>query len=82
MTDEVSAVLAAMDKKQQSAIPGGRDSDSHEGQSLGITVLANQDPVNQRLSSIVRSQFTTKFCLGTQIKIKNGTQWDLHNWRY
>ncbi len=48
-----SAMLAAMDKKQQSAIPGERDSGSHEGRSLGIFwILANRDPINQRLSSI------------------------------
>lgn len=65
VTDEVSAVLAAMDKKQQAQFLANVTQIVMKGRSLGIFwILANQDPSTNVFPQAIRSQFTTKILLG------------------
>lgn len=65
VTDEVSAVLAAMDKKQQAQFLANVTQIVMKGRSLGIFwILANQDPSTNVFPQSIRSQFTTKILLG------------------
>ena len=65
VTDEVSAVLAAMDKKQQTQFLANVTQIVMKGRSLGIFwILANQDPSTNVFPQSIRSQFTTKILLG------------------
>ncbi len=65
MTSEVSAVLAAMDKKQQAQFLAKTWSDSHERSVIRyLLVLANQDPSATSFLNRFVPQFTTKILLG------------------
>lgn len=65
VTDEVSAVLATMDKKQQAQFLANVTQIVMKGRSLGIFwILANQDPSTNVFPQAIRSQFTTKILLG------------------
>lgn len=63
--DEVSAVLAMMDSKQQKRFMEDVTQICMKGRSLGIYwILANQDPSTNVFPQSIRAQFATKILLG------------------
>lgn len=65
VTDEVSAILAAMDKKQQAQFMADVTQIVMKGRSLGIYwIMANQDPSTNVFPQAIRAQFATKILLG------------------
>lgn len=65
VTDEVSAILAAMDKKQQAQFMANVTQIVMKGRSLGIYwIMANQDPSTNVFPQAIRAQFATKILLG------------------
>lgn len=65
VTDEVSAILAAMDKKEQAKFMADVTQIVMKGRSLGIYwVMANQDPSTNVFPQAIRAQFATKILLG------------------
>ena len=65
VTDEVSAILAAMDKKEQAKFMADVTQIVMKGRSLGIYwIMANQDPSTNVFPQAIRAQFATKILLG------------------
>ena len=65
VTDEVSAILAAMDKKEQAQFMANVTQIVMKGRSLGIYwIMANQDPSTNVFPQAIRAQFATKILLG------------------
>lgn len=65
VTDEVSAILAAMDKKEQAKFMANVTQIVMKGRSLGIYwIMANQDPSTNVFPQAIRAQFATKILLG------------------
>ena len=63
--DEVSAVLAMMDSKQQKRFMEDVTQICMKGRSLGVYwILANQDPSTNVFPQSIRAQFATKILLG------------------